>query len=290
VTQRVMASESTSMASESTMDSSSTTMATPKIPATKTTTEQKKLKVNNFPSALQASYDAIVTNSYKNVYELLQREDMKEALTLPPESIPLDNLLSRIEITFIKDSDPVHVSETHSGSETRTKVDIYYSDREVQKCPGIITARVVHEAAHSLRKQYVRQYWEMKLAQDKKFDYKKDKYDTNTPPMKLEKMKHLFQLESEHFHSGYVAEHRLFGGILCEVFGICELDDGKEYYFSRMEPAFFLVETSKENAKKVSMTSVREFRGFWADGSSIVPKGKGSKVTIFCEKLNTRSA
>lgn len=112
-----------------------------------------------------------------------------------------------------------------SAEDPNARIQIHFKDEEAKECPPLIRSCVEHELGHAVRYLYA-------LAQNRAYDAaiallppgkrpRVEKAKISTPPRKRQTRRHrsllnqgLYKLEDQHFHSGYLIEHALNGGVV----------------------------------------------------------------------------
>jgi len=160
----------------------------------------------------------------RQVYELCRTPNLIHDLSLPSlELFPtLGEVLELINIKFELERDQqVRDSCTHppANATREIRVDIFYKREEMQQCPQFIESRISHELTHAIRAGIV------SLANSKlAVAGLSSVYHIRTPskaPNERVTMNtdHLYKLEQADFHSGYLIEHMLYGGVIVQLTG-----------------------------------------------------------------------
>lgn len=160
----------------------------------------------------------------QEVFDLCREPHIIHDLSLPDIDLHphFSEVLGLISIKFVlKPSREVPVSCTFPPSaQTRDiKIDIFYSAKEMDYCPQCIESRVSHELSHAIRAGIVSLANRNLASQGFA-----PKYHIRTP-VKAPSDRitphtgQLYKLEGADFHSGYLVEHILYGGIIVQLIG-----------------------------------------------------------------------
>jgi len=157
------------------------------------------LRMNNPPNI-----NVNFSNVFHACFETLDRFKERCSLTgMQNVNLTRQQIANQIEFYFFcKDYDAPHEVPTSSTSYTRDPTNvsskIYYCPDDLALCPDIIEARFAHECMHAIRRV-------LAIAMNIK---------PLTPKKTPLPGENRYKLTRKSFHSGYLVEHELYGGIV----------------------------------------------------------------------------
>jgi len=152
---------------------------------------------------------------------------LRDELQLAGTAIPDATLKPLIVCDWVRypDSQAAIPESLCSAEDPNARIQIQFKDEEAKECPPLIRSRVEHELSHAVRYLYA-------LAQNRAYDAaiallppgkrpRVEQAKTSAPPRRRQTRRArsllnrgLYKLEEQHFHSGYLIEHALNGGVV----------------------------------------------------------------------------